>query len=161
GENRTTIGITIPPLFKTLAMEKLQKVVALFPTNPSPVNLDTDNGFNVDFLLLSTRRATRRSKRRRKRAYAHKRFHKVRQKVILLADMAHISRLVTAGGIPSPFDYVDVINNNTNHFTGHAERWSGRARASEYQCPPCPVAAGQVNTSLSVTKLMGVVHFSE
>ncbi|KAL5211225.1 hypothetical protein ABZP36_022072 [Zizania latifolia] len=37
-----------------------------------------------------------------------------KQKAILLADMAHISRLVAAGVIPSCFDYADVVTTTTH-----------------------------------------------
>ncbi|KAF3682722.1 Serine hydroxymethyltransferase 1, mitochondrial [Capsicum annuum] len=37
-----------------------------------------------------------------------------KQKAILLADMAHISGLVAAGVIPSPFDFADVVTTTTH-----------------------------------------------
>ncbi|GJT59265.1 serine hydroxymethyltransferase 1, mitochondrial [Tanacetum coccineum] len=37
-----------------------------------------------------------------------------KQKAILLADMAHISGLVAAGVIPSPFEYTDVVTTTTH-----------------------------------------------
>ncbi|KAI3443835.1 hypothetical protein Pfo_000500, partial [Paulownia fortunei] len=45
------------------------------------------------------------------RLYDYPWIHKVcdKQKAILLADMAHISGLVAAGVIPSPFEYADVV----------------------------------------------------
>jgi glycine hydroxymethyltransferase len=33
---------------------------------------------------------------------------------ILLADMAHISGLVAAGAIPSPFEYADIVTTTTH-----------------------------------------------
>jgi glycine/serine hydroxymethyltransferase len=37
-----------------------------------------------------------------------------KQKAILLADMAHISGLVAAGLIPSPFEFADVVTTTTH-----------------------------------------------
>ncbi|KAL8171801.1 hypothetical protein V2J09_023605 [Rumex salicifolius] len=46
--------------------------------------------------------------------YAHIRRVCDKQKAIMLADMAHISGLVAAGVIPSPFDYADVVTTTTH-----------------------------------------------
>ncbi|XP_008236601.1 PREDICTED: serine hydroxymethyltransferase, mitochondrial [Prunus mume] len=46
--------------------------------------------------------------------YAHIRKVCNNQKAILLADMAHISGLVAAGVIPSPFEYADVVTTTTH-----------------------------------------------
>ena len=50
------------------------------------------------------------------RLYDYARIHKVcnMQKTILLAHIAHISGLVTAGVIPSPFEYADVVTTTTH-----------------------------------------------
>ncbi|XP_076899556.1 serine hydroxymethyltransferase 2, mitochondrial-like [Bidens hawaiensis] len=50
------------------------------------------------------------------RVYDYARMRKVcdKQKAILLADMAHISGLVAAGVIPSPFEYADVVTTTTH-----------------------------------------------
>lgn len=37
-----------------------------------------------------------------------------KQKAILLADMAHISGLVAAGVVPSPFDFADIVTTTTH-----------------------------------------------
>lgn len=46
----------------------------------------------------------------------YKRFKEIcdEVKAVLLADMAHISGLVAAGVIPSPFDYADVVTTTTH-----------------------------------------------
>ncbi|KAF1889151.1 hypothetical protein Lal_00024473 [Lupinus albus] len=50
------------------------------------------------------------------RLYDYARIRKVcdKQKAVLLADIAHISGLVAAGVIPSPFDYADVVTTTTH-----------------------------------------------
>lgn len=50
------------------------------------------------------------------RHYDYARMRKVcdKQKSILLADMAHISGLVAAGVVPSPFEYADVVTTTTH-----------------------------------------------
>jgi glycine hydroxymethyltransferase len=46
----------------------------------------------------------------------YKRFREIcdDQKAFLMADMAHISGLVAAGVIPSPFDYADIVTTTTH-----------------------------------------------
>ncbi|USW56208.1 Putative serine hydroxymethyltransferase, pyridoxal phosphate-dependent transferase, major [Septoria linicola] len=46
----------------------------------------------------------------------YERFRKIADKVgaYLLADMAHISGLVAAGVVPSPFDYADIVTTTTH-----------------------------------------------
>ncbi|VAH94526.1 unnamed protein product [Triticum turgidum subsp. durum] len=50
------------------------------------------------------------------RLYDYNRMRKIcdKQKAVLLADMAHISGLVAAGVIPSPFEYADVVTTTTH-----------------------------------------------
>ncbi|KAJ7943788.1 Serine hydroxymethyltransferase [Quillaja saponaria] len=50
------------------------------------------------------------------RLYDYARIRKVcdKQKAMMLADMAHMSGLVAAGVIPSPFDYADVVTTTTH-----------------------------------------------
>lgn len=46
----------------------------------------------------------------------YKRFREIADEVgaLLLADMAHVSGLVAAGEIPSPFDYCDIVTTTTH-----------------------------------------------
>ncbi|GFS44105.1 serine transhydroxymethyltransferase 1 [Actinidia rufa] len=50
------------------------------------------------------------------RLYDYARIRKVcdKQKAVMLADMAHISGLVAAGVIPSPFEYADIVTTTTH-----------------------------------------------
>ncbi|PON85734.1 Serine hydroxymethyltransferase [Trema orientale] len=50
------------------------------------------------------------------RLYDYARIRKVcdKQKAVMLADIAHISGLVAAGVIPSPFEYADVVTTTTH-----------------------------------------------
>ncbi len=46
----------------------------------------------------------------------YKRFRAIcdENKAWLMADMAHISGLVAAGVVPSPFDYADIVTTTTH-----------------------------------------------
>lgn len=46
----------------------------------------------------------------------YKRFREIcdENKALLMADMAHISGLVAAGVVPSPFDYSDIVTTTTH-----------------------------------------------
>ncbi|GKV19925.1 hypothetical protein SLEP1_g30121 [Rubroshorea leprosula] len=50
------------------------------------------------------------------RLYDYARIRQVcdKQKAVMLADMAHISGLVAAGVIPSPFEYADIVTTTTH-----------------------------------------------
>ena len=45
-------------------------------------------------------------------------------RALLLADMAHISGLVAAKAVPSPFEHADIVT-TTTHKTLRGARWAG------------------------------------
>ena len=45
-------------------------------------------------------------------------------RALLLTDMAHISGLVAAKAVPSPFEHADIVT-TTTHKTLRGARWAG------------------------------------
>jgi len=86
-----------------------------------PYRLDPDSGL-IDYDMLETTAGLFRPKMiiagfsAYSRALDYARFRSICNKVnaVLLADMAHISGLVAAGVVPSPFDHVDVVTTTTH-----------------------------------------------
>lgn len=55
----------------------------------------------------------------------------------LLADMAHISGLVAAGAVPSPFDHADLVT-TTTHKSLRGARWASGIRVKMSQTVVSP-----------------------
>ncbi|KAJ0981746.1 hypothetical protein J5N97_010001 [Dioscorea zingiberensis] len=102
--------------------KKISAVSIFFETMPYRLNEST--GY-IDYEQLEKSAALFRPKlivagaSAYARLYDYARIRKVcdKQKAILLADMAHISGLVAAGVIPSPFEYADVVTTTTHRVT--------------------------------------------
>ncbi|KAL1349619.1 hypothetical protein HN51_026125 [Arachis hypogaea] len=99
--------------------KKISAVSIFFET--MPYRLDESTGY-IDYDQLEKSAALFRPKlivagaSAYSRLYDYARIRKVcdKQKAIMLADMAHISGLVSAGVIPSCFDYADVVTTTTH-----------------------------------------------
>ncbi|KAG6438045.1 hypothetical protein SASPL_102978 [Salvia splendens] len=99
--------------------KKISAVSIFFET--MPYRLDESTGY-VDYDQLEKSAVLFRPKlivagaSAYARLYDYARIRKVcdKQKAVLLADMAHISGLVAAGVIPSPFEYADVVTTTTH-----------------------------------------------
>ncbi|KAJ7958885.1 Serine hydroxymethyltransferase [Quillaja saponaria] len=99
--------------------KKISAVSIFFET--MPYRLDESTGY-IDYDQMEKSAALFRPKlvvagaSAYARLYDYARVRKVcdKQKAILLADMAHISGLVAAGVIPSPFDYADIVTTTTH-----------------------------------------------
>ncbi|KAM7275249.1 hypothetical protein ACFE04_017115 [Oxalis oulophora] len=99
--------------------KKISAVSLFFET--MPYRLDESTGF-IDYDQMEKSAALFRPKlivagaSAYARLYDYARIRKVcdKQKAIMLADMAHISGLVAAGVIPSPFEYADVVTTTTH-----------------------------------------------
>ncbi|CAI0464096.1 unnamed protein product [Linum tenue] len=99
--------------------KKISAVSIFFETMPYRLNEST--GY-IDYDQLENSAALFRPKlivagaSAYARLYDYARIRKVcdKQKAVLLADMAHISGLVAASVIPSPFEYADVVTTTTH-----------------------------------------------
>ncbi|XP_023543258.1 serine hydroxymethyltransferase, mitochondrial-like isoform X1 [Cucurbita pepo subsp. pepo] len=99
--------------------KKISAVSIFFET--MPYRLDESTGY-IDYDQMERSAALFRPKlivagaSAYARLYDYARIRKVcdKQKAIMLADMAHISGLVAAGVIPSPFEYADVVTTTTH-----------------------------------------------
>lgn len=99
--------------------KKISAVSIFFET--MPYRLDESTGY-IDYEQLEKSATLFRPKlivagaSAYARLYDYARIRKVcdKQKAVLLADMAHISGLVAAGVIPSPFEYADVVTTTTH-----------------------------------------------
>ncbi|XP_024526846.1 serine hydroxymethyltransferase 1, mitochondrial isoform X2 [Selaginella moellendorffii] len=99
--------------------KKISAVSIFFET--MPYRLDESTGF-IDYDQLEKSATLFRPKlivagaSAYSRHYDYARMRQIcnKQKAILLADMAHISGLVAAGVVPSPFDVADVVTTTTH-----------------------------------------------
>jgi glycine hydroxymethyltransferase len=99
--------------------KKISAVSIFFET--MPYRLDESTGY-IDYDTMERSAALFRPKlivagaSAYARHYDYARMRKVcdKQKAILLADMAHISGLVAAGVVPSPFEFADIVTTTTH-----------------------------------------------
>ncbi|CAK9312989.1 unnamed protein product [Citrullus colocynthis] len=99
--------------------KKISAVSIFFET--MPYRLDESTGY-IDYDQLERSASLFRPKlivagaSAYARLYDYARIRKVcdKQKAVMLADMAHISGLVAAGVIPSPFEYADIVTTTTH-----------------------------------------------
>ena len=99
--------------------KKISAVSIFFET--MPYRLDEQTGL-IDYDALERTAELYRPKLIVAGASAYARFYDYarmravadRHNAVLLADMAHISGLVAAGVVPSPFDYADVVTTTTH-----------------------------------------------
>ncbi|CAK9216393.1 unnamed protein product [Sphagnum troendelagicum] len=99
--------------------KKISSVSVFFETMPYRLNETTEL---IDYDQMEKSAALFRPKlivagaSAYSRLYDYARVRKIcdKQKAILLADMAHISGLVSAGLIPSPFEFADVVTTTTH-----------------------------------------------
>lgn len=99
--------------------KKISAVSIFFET--MPYRLDETTGY-IDYDQMEKSAALFRPKlivagaSAYARLYDYARIRKIcdKQKAVMLADMAHISGLVAAGVIPSPFEYADIVTTTTH-----------------------------------------------
>ncbi|CAA2985376.1 serine hydroxymethyltransferase, mitochondrial [Olea europaea subsp. europaea] len=99
--------------------KKISAVSIFFET--MPYRLDESSGY-IDYDQLEQSATLFRPKlivagaSAYARLYDYARIRKVcdKQKAVMLADIAHISGLVAAGVIPSPFEYADIVTTTTH-----------------------------------------------
>ncbi|KAJ5386133.1 Pyridoxal phosphate-dependent transferase major region subdomain 2 [Penicillium cosmopolitanum] len=114
------MGLDLPPRhgYQT-ATRKISAVSTYFETFPYRVNLETGI---IDYDQLETNAEMYRPKclvagtSAYCRLIDYKRMRQIADKVgaYLIVDMAHISGLIAAGVIPSPFEYADVVTTTTH-----------------------------------------------
>ncbi|KAJ5749783.1 Pyridoxal phosphate-dependent transferase major region subdomain 2 [Penicillium manginii] len=113
------MGLDLPPWWSLTATRKISAVSTYFETFPYRVNLETGI---IDYDQLETNAEMYRPKclvagtSAYCRLIDYKRMRQIADKVgaYLIVDMAHISGLIAAGVIPSPFEYADVVTTTTH-----------------------------------------------